>query len=42
MIELEMKYFAIEAGGTPDSKNFEYWNGNINWATLVDLPAVNR
>ena len=23
-------------GGTPDTKNQEYWNGNINWATLVD------
>ncbi len=23
-------------GGTPDTKNQEYWDGNINWATLVD------
>ncbi|MDO9128881.1 MAG: restriction endonuclease subunit S, partial [Anaerolineales bacterium] len=26
-------------GGTPDSKNEDYWNGDIYWATLVDLPA---
>jgi type I restriction enzyme S subunit len=30
--------FEIQSGGTPDTKNMEYWNGNINWATLVDLP----
>jgi type I restriction enzyme M protein len=30
--------FDIEAGGTPDSKNDKYWNGDIAWATLVDLP----
>ncbi len=23
-------------GGTPNTKNTEYWNGEINWATLVD------
>ncbi|GHT79330.1 restriction endonuclease [Spirochaetia bacterium] len=23
-------------GGTPDTKNQEYWDGDINWATLVD------
>ena len=33
------KYFGIESGGTPDTKNEEYWNGDIYWATLVDLPA---
>jgi len=33
------KYFTIESGGTPDSKNEDYWNGDIYWATLVDLPA---
>ncbi|MDO8511965.1 MAG: N-6 DNA methylase [bacterium] len=35
------KYFNIESGGTPDSKNEKYWNGDVNWATLVDLPASN-
>ncbi|MCC6816194.1 MAG: N-6 DNA methylase [Saprospiraceae bacterium] len=33
--------FKIESGGTPDTKNEAYWNGNINWATLVDLPQDN-
>lgn len=33
------KYFKIESGGTPSSEVAEYWNGNINWATLKDLPA---
>lgn len=32
-------YFIVESGGTPDSKNEAYWNGDIYWATLVDLPA---
>ena len=31
--------FKIESGGTPDTKKQEYWNGEINWVTLVDLPA---
>lgn len=31
--------FEIISGGTPDSKNPNYWNGNINWITLADLPA---
>lgn len=40
MVELgDDSLFIIESGGTPDSKKEEYWNGNINWATLVDLPA---
>ncbi len=30
--------FKIESGGTPDTNNKDYWNGEINWATLVDLP----
>jgi len=43
MVELgDGKYFTIESGGTPDSKNEEYWNGDINWATLADLPADNH
>lgn len=31
--------FEIISGGTPSSQNDKYWNGNINWITLVDLPA---
>jgi type I restriction enzyme M protein len=33
--------FKIESGGTPDSTKPEYWNGDIKWITLVDLPAKN-
>lgn len=33
--------FKIESGGTPDTKESDYWNGDINWATLVDLPPEN-
>jgi type I restriction enzyme M protein len=33
--------FEIESGGTPDTKNSRFWNGDINWATLVDLPQSN-
>lgn len=33
--------FQIESGGTPDTNKQEYWNGNINWATLVDLPQYD-
>ncbi len=35
------RYFKIESGGTPESTNPDFWNGTINWATLVDLPAHN-
>ncbi len=31
--------FDVFSGGTPSSKNSVYWNGDIHWATLVDLPA---
>ena len=34
--------FKVVSGGTPSSKVEEYWNGDINWATLVDLPASDR
>lgn len=37
MVELG-EVFEIESGGTPDSKNNLYWEGNIKWATLVDIP----
>ena len=43
MVELaDNEYFNIESGGTPDSKNMQYWDGNVAWATLVDLPAENH
>jgi len=39
MVELGNEaYFQVEAGGTPSSKVESYWNGGIEWATLVDLP----
>ena len=42
LVELgDEKYFRIESGGTPSSLKKEYWNGTINWVTLVDLPAEN-
>lgn len=33
--------FDIQSGGTPSSKEPAYWDGNVNWATLVDLPAAD-
>jgi len=33
--------FDIQSGGTPDSKEPNYWGGNIKWATLADLPATD-
>jgi type I restriction enzyme M protein len=42
MVQLgDERFFQIEAGGTPDSTNPDYWNGDIKWATLVDLPPEN-
>jgi type I restriction enzyme M protein len=39
MIELsDEAIFRIVSGGTPSSAIEEYWNGEINWATLADLP----
>lgn len=35
-------WFDIQSGGTPDSKNSCYWNGNINWITLSDLPSEDH
>ncbi len=35
-------YFEIVSGDTPSKDNAEYWeNGNINWATLTDLPSFH-
>lgn len=31
--------FKIESGGTPDTKNPTFWDGDICWETLADLPA---
>jgi type I restriction enzyme M protein len=31
--------FKIESGGTPNTSVENFWGGNINWITLVDLPA---
>jgi type I restriction enzyme M protein len=43
LIELgNEEYFQIESGGTPRSTISEYWNGNISWVTLVDLPQEKR
>ena len=33
--------FRVVSGGTPKSTIHEYWDGNIAWATLVDLPPDN-
>ena len=30
--------FIIESGGTPSSAEPNYWDGDILWATLVDIP----
>jgi len=35
------KYFTILSGGTPSSSNPSYWDGEVNWITLADLPAGN-
>jgi len=33
------QFFSICSGGTPSSTTSEYWNGDINWITLADLPS---
>jgi type I restriction enzyme M protein len=33
--------FQVESGGTPKSTEEAYWNGDIYWSTLVDLPATD-
>lgn len=39
MVELgDTRYFRLESGGTPASENPDFWNGDVLWATLVDLP----
>ncbi len=34
------RYFRIESGGTPASGNPEFWDGDIPWVTLIDLPQT--
>ena len=42
MVELgDKSLFQIESGGTPSSNKSEYWDGDIRWITLVDLPQEN-
>lgn len=31
----------ISSGGTPDTTNEIYWNGNINWCTPTDITKLN-
>ena len=43
MVELGNRdLFRIESGGTPKSTVESYWNGEIPWITLVDLPATDH
>ena len=35
------QYFTICSGGTPSSNVPEYWNGDIHWITLADIPEGN-
>ena len=40
MVKLgDKNVFDIQSGGTPSSKEPSFWGGDINWVTLVDLPA---
>lgn len=32
----------IISGGTPKSSNSNYWNGEIKWITLIDIPNNNN
>lgn len=42
LIELgNEEFFIIESGGTPSSKISEFWNGDIKWVTLEDIPPKN-
>lgn len=31
----------VSSGGTPDTTNEIYWNGNINWCTPTDITKLN-
>lgn len=42
MVQLgDGELFHICSGGTLSSSVPEYWNGNVSWITLADLPAEN-
>ncbi|PTY41368.1 restriction endonuclease subunit S [Brachyspira hampsonii] len=32
----------MSSGGTPNTKNKEYWNGNIVWVTIKDITSSNN
>ncbi len=34
----DKNYFEIVSGGTPKTEILEFWNGDIPWISLVDLP----
>ncbi|MEI7752772.1 MAG: restriction endonuclease subunit S, partial [Candidatus Omnitrophota bacterium] len=43
LTEYKIKEFAkIEAGGTPDTKNPSYWEGDISWITPNDLTSYEK
>ena len=37
----DAEVFQVESGGTPKSDIDNYWNGDIPWITLADLPPEN-
>ncbi len=40
MVKLgDERFFMVESGGTPSSKEDSYWNGDINWVSLIDVPV---
>lgn len=42
MVELcDEQYFKIESGGTPSTTVEAYWDENVKWVTLSDLPQEN-
>jgi type I restriction enzyme S subunit len=32
----------VQGGGTPSTKNLNYWNGNIEWITPKDLSNYTK
>ena len=40
MVKLgDARFFMVESGGTPSSNEDSYWNGDINWVSLIDVPV---
>ena len=40
LVELgDSSLFQIESGGTPKSTEKKFWDGDVHWTTLVDLPS---